>query len=229
MRKIVIAFSGFKQSGKTTSVELLESILTEDFKYGSQLGSVTTESFADPVKRIIEDVFGVKEVDVTDKEAIIQSTKKFFKSGAMSYRDMCIAVGDGMKASLKCPNLWCHTIERHIRSKFAERGLLDKVFIVPDVRYGAELHMLDRLRKAGYEVYHTCVLRKEALPDWWHTGLNICNKEERAIILDNFGVTRSEYEWCAANPKFFAVLKNDGTKEDLEEQIKKNVVERIWK
>ena len=227
-RKIVIAFSGFKQSGKTTSVELLENILTEDFKYGSQIGSVTAESFADPVKRIIEDVFGVKEVDINDKEALISSTKKFFKN-AMSYRDMCIAVGDGMKSSLRCPNLWCHAIERHIRTKFAEKNPLDKVFIVPDVRYGAELHMLERLRKSGFEVYHVCVFRKEALPEWVSTGLNICNKEERQIILDNFKTTRSEYEWCAANPKFSACLTNDGTVEELKEQILHNIVEKIWK
>lgn len=227
-RKIIIAFSGFKQSGKTTSVELLENILTGDFKYGSQIGSVTVESFADPVKRIVEDIFGVKEIDIEDKEALISSTKKFFKN-AMSYRDMCIAVGDGMKASLRCPNLWCNTIERHIRSKFAEKNPLDKVFIIPDVRYGAELHMLERMKKAGYEVYHVCVFRKEALPDWVYTGLNICDKTERNIILDNFKTTRSEYEWCAANPKFNAYLTNDGSVYELEEQIRSKIVEKIWK
>ena len=56
-----------------------------------------------------------------------------------------------------------------------------------------------------------------------------CNKEERQIILDNFKTTRSEYEWCAANPKFSACLTNDGTVEELKEQILHNIVEKIWK
>lgn len=228
-RNIVIAFSGFKQSGKTTVTGMVENILAEDFKYGSQIGSITTESFADPFKRIIEDVFGVKECDVSDKETPIQSTKKFFRNKPKSYRELCISIGDGMKDTLKCPNLWCNTIERHINEKFKENNPLDKVFIVPDVRYASELKMLDRLRKKGYEVYHFCIFRKEMMPEWIFSGLNICNAEEKQIILDSFEPTRSEYEWCASNPKFTALLTNDGTKKELEEQVRSMVIERIWK
>ena len=227
-RNIVIAFSGFKQSGKSTAVDMVESIFADDFKYGSQIGSITTESFADPIKRIIEDIFGVKEAEVADKEAPIQSTKKFFKK-PKSYRELCIAIGDGMKDSLKCSNLWCNTIERHIQDSFKENNPLDKVFIVPDIRYAAELKMLERLRKKGYEVYHFCVFRKEMMPEWIFSGLNICNEEERAIILENFEPTRSEYEWCAYNPKFTALLTNDGTKNEFKDQIRSMVIEKIWK
>ena len=228
-RNIVIAFSGFKQSGKSTSVEFLENILSENFKYGSQIGSTTIESFADPFKRFIEDVFGVKECDVTNKEAPLPSTKRFFRNKMKSYRELCIMIGDGMKETLKCPNLWCNTIERHIHEKMKETNPLDKVFIVPDVRYNSELKMLERLRKAGYEVYHFCVFRKEMLPEWATSGLNICNEEEKTIILESFEPTRSEYEWCAANPKFSGCIINDGTKKELEEQVMEKVVKKIWK
>lgn len=227
-RKIIVAFSGFKQSGKDTSADFLKSVLTEDFKYGSQICSVTKESFASSFRNIIEEIFGVKESDVKNKEDIIPYTKKFFRK-AVSYRDLCILIGDGMKQCLHSPNLWCNVVERHIKEKFADKNPLDKVFIIPDVRYTAELHLLERFRKAGYEVYHFCVFRKEALPEWVHTGLDITKRDERNIILDSFSLTRSEYEWCAENPKFTSYLKNDGSIKDLEDEVRKKIVERIWK
>ena len=228
MRRIIIAFSGFKQSGKSTATDMVNEIIAEDFNFGSRIGSITTESFADPIKRIIEDLFGVKESDVTNKEEPISSTKKFFKF-PKSYRELCITVGDGMKTSLKCNKLWCNAIERHIVQKFSEENPLDVVYIIPDVRYTAELKMLNRMRKRGYEVYHICVFRKETLPEWTKCGLDVRDEICRDIIIKDFAPTRSEWEWCVANPKFEFILKNDGTKKELKEQIYESVMKKIWK
>ena len=227
MRRIIITFSGFKQSGKTTSVELMNELISENFNFGSQIGSITTESFADPIKRIIEDIFGVTEDTVENKETPLKITKKFFRK-PKSYRELCIAIGDNMKTSLKCNNLWCNTIERHILNKFSEENPLDIVYIIPDVRYASELKMLQRMRKRGYEVYHICVFRKESIPDWANYGLDVRDETCRNIIVEDFSPERSEWEWCVANPTFNFILKNDGTKKELKEQIFNNVVKKIW-
>lgn len=228
MRRIIIAFSGFKQSGKDTAAGMVNEILSEDFNFGSRIGSITTESFASPIRRIIEDIFGVKESDVTNKEEPISSTKKFFKT-PKSYRELCITIGDEMKTSLKCNKLWCNAIENHVIQKFSEENPLDVVYIIPDVRYAAELKMLHRMRKRGYEVYHICVFRKEALPEWTKHGLDVRDEICRDIIIKDFAPTRSEWEWCAANPKFDFVITNDGTKKELKEQIYESVMKKIWK
>ena len=228
MRRIIIAFSGFKQSGKDTAAGMVNEILSEDFNFGSRIGSITTESFASPIRRIIEDIFGVKESDVTNKEEPISSTKKFFKT-PKSYRELCITIGDEMKTSLKCNKLWCNAIENHVIQKFSEENPLDVVYIIPDVRYAAELKMLNRMRKRGYEVYHICVFRKEALPEWTKHGLDVRDEICRDIIIKDFAPTRSEWEWCAANPKFDFVITNDGTKKELKEQIYESVMKKIWK
>lgn len=228
MRRIIIAFSGFKQSGKSTATDMINEIISEDFNFGSRIGSITTESFADPIKRIIEDIFGVKESDVENKEFPLSATKKFFKK-PKSYRDLCITIGDGMKSSLKSNNLWCNTIERHILKTFSEENPLDVVYIIPDVRYASEIKMLQRMRKRGYEVYHICVFRKETLPDWTKYGLDVRDETCREIILNDFTPTRSEWEWCVANPVFDVILKNDGTKKEFKEQIYDSVMKKIWK
>lgn len=227
-RTIIIAMSGFKQSGKSSVAEILENILTSEFKYGSQIGVVSKESFADPFKRIIEDVFGLKEENIKDKESPLNITKRFFRR-PKSYRDLCILIGEGMKEATKCQNIWSNTIELHIQNKMNEKNPLDKVFIIPDVRYRSELKMLERMKTRGCEVYHICVFRKTALPDWVTAGLNICSEEDRVLINENFDTPRSETEWCIENPNFFCAVYNDGTKKELEEEVRRKIVEKIWK
>ena len=53
-RKILIALSGWKQSGKSTVASMIEDALREDFKYANNVSALKVESFATPFKRIIE-------------------------------------------------------------------------------------------------------------------------------------------------------------------------------
>ena len=227
-RKIIIALSGWKQSGKTTVAEMIADIIHSDFKYGANVSSVITESFATPFKNIIKDVFGVSEEAVKDKEAPLEETRFFFDN-PKSYRGLCIEFGEGMK-EIGGKNIWVNTLERHILSAFkGHKHPGDVVYIVPDVRFTSEVKMLDRMRKRGFEVYHLCVLRKESLPEWVEVGLNINNKKEFKIIRESYpDLSHTEYEWCVANPKMIGVY-NDGTLEELREQLQNRVLGYIWK
>lgn len=219
MRKIIIAFSGFKQSGKDTSVNLLTDYIESNRnKFNTSI--IKKMSFSENIKYIIYLLFGIKEEDITDKEQVIKSTKKFFRK-PKSYRDLCILIGDGLKTSLKCNDIWSKSLEKNILSyRHDSENNSANVFIISDVRYKSELKMLQRMRKRGYEVYHICVFRKDALPDWAKLGLNLNSQEEKQIIVEDFSPEKSEWEWCESNLKFNFIIKNDGSIDELNEQVK---------
>lgn len=226
-RKIIIALSGWKQSGKSTVAGMLEESLREDFKYANNISSLKVESFATPFKRIIEDVFGVTESQVADKEAPLEETR-FFYDELKSYRDLCIDFGEGMK-EIAGKNIWVNTIERHILKFFKGKHQADCVFIIPDVRFISEIKLLERMKKRGFEVYHLCVLRKEAVPEWAMMGLRASDKKDLKIIKESYpDISHTEYEWCSMNPKVIGII-NDGTLDELKASVQKNVLDRIWK
>ena len=144
------------------------------------------------------------------------------------YRGLCIDFGEGMK-EIGGKNIWVNTLERHILKAFKGQNPGDVVYIIPDVRFASEIKMLDRMRKRGYEVYHLCVFRKETLPEWAVMGLNIVDKKEFKIIKESYpDLDHTEYEWCISNPKMYPVY-NDGTLEELKEQVRTRVLGYIWK
>lgn len=233
-RNIVIAFSGWKRSGKDTACDFIEDFIAEDFKYASQVSSVNRMSFATPIRQVIYDVFGIKDTDVKDKEEPINFLKKYFNSNkgthvVPSYRQLLITIGEGMK-KISCNSVWSYVLENKIKTAFktSDNGG-DNVFIIPDVRYKNELNMLNRLKKSGVEVYHYCVFRKETLPDWITCGLMPTNDEDLKIINDNFNVDASEIEWCIENPVFTSRLINDGTTQEFKEVVHSVVMDKIWK
>ena len=224
MRNIIIAFSGFKQSGKTTSANFVYDIIKENICDENTNVMCSVNSFADPFKNFIQEVFGLTEDSVQDKDSPVQYTKKFFKK-PKSYRELCILLGDGLKNTLKCKNLYALAMEAKVRRFFGENKETDNVVLIPDVRYKNEIKLLNRFKKRGYEVYYVCVFRKSYLPDWAKLGLNISDYD---IIVNDFSPEKSEFEWCAFNPKFNCVLTNDGTKEELKKQIEEKIIKKVW-
>lgn len=228
-RNIIIAFSAFKQSGKDTACDIIEQFLSEDFQYAVNVSSKTRLSFAQHIRDVIEDIFGIKDTEISDKEATLTMLKRYFKKNTPSYRDLTIMIGEGMK-KLSCEQVWTYSLENHVNKFFknAKRDG-DNVFIIPDVRYKSELKMLNRMKKRGYEVYHFTVFRKEAIPDWVKYGISMDTEWEQEVVSKDFGVDRSECEWVRCNPIMTDKIINDGSLLELKDEVENKVMKRIWK
>ena len=224
-RKIIIAMSGWKYSGKDSAMKSVYDILNQDV-YENRIDSVKLESFAYPFKKIIKDIFGVDEASVADKDAKLPETKYFFKK-LKSYRELCIMIGEGMKNIMGCQQLWANTVENHIKEFFAKDTDKDLVFIIPDVRYASEINMLSRMKKNGIEVYHYCIFRREEIPSWAKKNIKPWLPENKTYRKTHC-IDRSEYEWCQVNPTLTDKITNDGTLEELREQVKSKIVDKIW-
>ena len=221
---IVVAFSGFKRSGKDTVADLLLK-KAEVVKENLGIEKILKTSFAEPFKEMARLVLDIDEKDIEDKEAPIKYTKRWFGKD-VSWREILIRMGEGMKEVI-CPNVWALALENRIYNGLHSCTNGNFLAIIPDVRFAQELKLVHKLRKMHWRVFHYGIFRKEALPDWWKLGLTPESKEERAIIEKDFGIDHSEYEVLQKNPKLDGAIYNDGTLEDLElevEQILKRIM-----
>lgn len=220
-RNILIAFCGFKRSGKDSCAQSLKKQLNVD--------AFTIEPFAQHIKVIINEIFGIEETSIEDKEKPISFTKKYFGE-EYSYRQLLIKIGDGIK-ELVNPNIWTMASENKLH-KFAkiETSITgDRVFVIPDVRYRSELKLLKKMKRLGWEVYLYSVFRKTAIPEWAKMGLNPNVKWENSIIENDFASEYCEQEVLAANPKLNDVIYNDGTIDDLDKEVLNKIIKKIWK
>lgn len=212
----VIAFSGFKRSGKDTIADLLvEKALARKEKYGIQAAVKT--AFADPFKEIARLVMDIDDREIEDKEAAVPYSRRYFGED-LSWRQILIRLGEGMK-TVVCPNIWVLAMENRIYN--LAKSCASSLAVIPDVRYSQELKLLQKLRKKGFKVLHYGIFRKEALPEWWKLGLTPSTKEERAIIEKDFGIDHSEYEILQKNPKIDGAVYNDGALEDLDAEAER--------
>ncbi len=215
---VVIAFSGFKRSGKDALADIIvRKASSENWAaeavYEWHPDTVVKTSFAEPFKEMARLVLDIDEKDIEDKEAPVPYTRRYFGED-LSWRQILIRMGEGMKEVI-CPSVWVLAMENRLYNwmKASPSGMLA---VIPDVRYSQELKLLQKLRKKGFRVFHYGIFRKEALPDWWKLGLTPGTKEERAIIEKDFGADHSEYEILQKNPKLDGAVYNDGTLADLE-------------
>lgn len=226
-RNILIAFCGFKRSGKDSCASAVKTILENEFKYAVNVEKLTVESMACHLKSIIKEIFAIDEDDVEDKEKKIPFTKKYLGE-EYSYRDLMIKIGDGIK-DLVNQNVWTFAKENklHKSAKTIKNGG-DNVFIIPDIRYRSEIKLLKKMKKNGWEVYFYPVFRKEAIPEWVKLGFNPDVVWERNIIEEDFDSDYSEYELSRCNPKITDVIINDGTLEDLSKEVLEKIIKKIW-
>ena len=233
-RKIIIAISGWKQSGKDS----IASCLLHDFKISKETTEVDNESinkmrsvqdvcigsFADGIRSTIEAIFNIGQEHMTTKEMKIEETYHFFDE-TKSYRDLMIHVGENMKKIFGL-DIWAKSIEAKIH-KFFKDTVGTAIYVIPDVRYKVELDMLKRMKYKGFEVYHICVFRKCALPQYIKDGYKITDPIDFEIIKEKYNPDYSEYQWIQENKSFFTAIYNDGTIFDLTDQVREKIIDRI--
>lgn len=222
-RKIVIAISGWKGSGKDTVANIILNKLAQN---NVKNLSFSKYSFAMPIKEVVHSIFGVYE-NVKSKEDPIPEMKEFFNK-KISYRKLLIKIGEGMK-SLFGNTIWINSVNKSIQDNIKSLPEnSDNLIILSDVRYEEEIKYLDKLKEKGFEVYHICIFRKAALPKFIVDGFYPYNKNDMEVIKKKYHADHSEYEWCKCNPKLSVVLTNDKTIQDLENQIEEKIMTKIF-
>lgn len=215
----VLAFSGFKGSGKDTVAE----IISNEIEYKKDALCIIT-SMADPIRSIVNTAFVSNPSNMKNyklKEQPIKVWSERLKRD-VSYRDFLNEIGMTMR-KMYGSKLWVWNMEDRIDARINNLNLIAEqynikrynvVFIIPDIRYKQEIKMLNRMR-SKYDVEHWLILRKSALPEWAQLGLHVTDPVERKIIKKDFKPTIHESDWCFANPKFQRVITNDGSYDDL--------------
>lgn len=249
----IIALSGFSGSGKDTVANYLaeklyvfDSVYTQVYNMASPIKNIM-ESFMNIHEPGYDEkdipVQEVKYNELTDCESEYQD---FIKQALVywaktlncnTYRDIVNKIGMGIRRGVY-DGFWVSMAEQYIKGTIedctasnwnAAKHRTDfhkEIIIIPDIRYKREINLLKKFKTAGYDVEHWMVLRKEVLPDWIVAGLDVRDPAQLEIIEKDFKPSIHEFEWCKINPMFNRLISNDGTLEELYEQI--DSIIKIW-
>jgi len=114
-------------------------------------------------------------------------------------------------------NVWVNIVEKKILDN------PDTNFVIPDTRFSNEIGMI---RNIGGTVWQ---VRRGELPEWWNNALetNLAGRDHEWIVFDEGihmevsypAVHKSEWGWVNHDRAFDAIIKNDGTLEELKNKI----------
>ena len=89
-------------------------------------------------------------------------------------------------------------------------------FVIPDVRFRNEQNVI---RDLGGEIWQ---VKRGNEPEWF--GQAILDNQTGSNLMSAYDVHASEYKWIDTNDKFDSILYNDGTIEDLKNQVEDHLV-----
>jgi hypothetical protein len=84
-------------------------------------------------------------------------------------------------------------------------------YVIPDVRFRNEQNMI---RDLGGEIWR---VQRGDIPEWY--GCAMLDNTTGSDLMEEYGVHPSEYKWIDMNNKFDVTLYNEGTIEDLRQQV----------
>lgn len=187
---MIIALLGWKGSGKTYLAKHLEA--NYGFKH---------LAFADPLKKIISDLFNIdrKILDGETEETRILKELPLKKLSEIFGREITprnLMTGIGMAMRSWDENVWVNLLEMKIDE------LHNKDIVVSDVRLKNEINMLER--KGAKFVW---VLRD--IPDWFLDGfLSSLEIQESVNKIEKLGIHVTEYSWMFKIPSVDFVYLN---------------------
>ena len=83
-------------------------------------------------------------------------------------------------------------------------------YVVPDVRFRNEQNMI---RKLGGKVWQ---VKRGKDPEWFARAIFDNNNPDTSNLMNGFHIHESEYKWIDVNTRFDAILRNEGTIDELE-------------
>lgn len=200
---MIIGLVGFLGSGKGTVGEILENF---GFK---------TESFAGHVKDIASTMFiwprWLLEGD-TEKSRIFRESPCPFWSDKMGRpftpREALQKIGTEVGRDIFDKDFWVHSLENRID--------MTQNYVITDVRFPNEIEWIRKNNGIIVEI------QRGENPEWYNQMVNLSKhfymtKEKKIEFMKKYNVHESEWSWIGSNMDF--LIKNDGTKQDLEFKI----------
>jgi len=124
---MIVGLSGKKGSGKSTVAEYLKS----------RIEGAVVISFADPLKKMTSDLFGVPMKQLIGSE----DEKNLMTQSGMTGRQLMQNVGQAMREVW--PHCWVNAWRSEVDSFYAHQGV--SPVIVPDVRYPNEVNIIKQM------------------------------------------------------------------------------------
>lgn len=198
---MLIGLVGFAGSGKGTVAD----ILVEKHYYKKI-------SFADSVKDATASIFGwqrfLLEGDTEESRLFRETVDDFWSSrfnGVVTPRKMLQMVGTEAGRDLFHKDLWLFSLEKKLQDY--------ENVVIADVRFPNEVDFIRN--KGGYVVR----IKRGPEPEWYDTAMDISSKKEYNMSLTYPNVHISEWAWIGQN--FDYVIHNEGSKNDLESNVEK--------
>lgn len=220
----LIAISGFKGSGKDTVAEMAAKLIP----YYHKKTMVKVWAMADPIRAGLKATFGLRAPEYGDKETE-RTNPRLPVYKQKSYRDMMIRFGSVLRKKFGdevFAQLANDALHKAIREARKKRKKL--VFIISDIRFTVEqrqlLHWEYELGSDNIDYW--CVIRNSVLPEWVGKGFDLRNPLDVDFIKKEYQPSPSEFEWCLATPYFTQYITNNGSLNELKnniEQIVKNL------
>jgi hypothetical protein len=204
----MIAFVGFKGSGKDTAANyLIDKFGFEPFAFADNLKDTLAYIFQWP-RDMLE---GATPESRTWRERVDPwwadrlGMPNFTPRYAMQY------IGTDVMRENFHDDLWIFNLERRLFMANREN------VVVRDVRFPNEMSAIKRLGGSVIRV------KRGDEPEWYQTA-RMANesRHDELLVMDDLGIHRSEWAWIGSS-YINAVIENDGTIEELYERLSKHV------
>jgi hypothetical protein len=209
---ILVGIVGFAGSGKGTFGDILVT----------QHGFVA-DSYAAPVKDAVASIFGwdrkLLEGDTQESREFRETPEKEWSKyfgRPFTPREALQKMGTECGRNVYHPNLWVDALEQRIKKYPAN-------YAITDVRFPNEIDQIVRL--GGYVIR----IKREPEPMWYNYAIEWNNVEwdetipcqaNRQVMTEFPGIHYSEFAWIG-NPKITYTIVNDGTFDDLSDEVNK--------
>lgn len=214
MVKTVIMFSGFKNSGKDTSSEILSSLLV------SKCNSVQFYSFATPIKRaasVIFDIpFEVLEGKTVEARRIREEEHPFWSSIIPEFtpRKSLTMIGTDVIRKYIHDDIWILNAQNQILNSNQSH------FIITDLREpNEEVKMEQFCKEQGIKVLHINVMRD--IPVWHSYAVKAWFDDcsESLKYLDENGIHASEWKQVGLTPDHYVYNNSIDYTDNIRNQL----------
>ena len=207
--KKIIGITGSAGSGKDTIGDILVSNLPnwKKLSFAGHLKDVTALLFGFDRKMLAGETPEDREVrEQPDQYWSEKMGKDFTPRFALQF------LGTNLLRNQLHQNIWVDCLEKQITQA-------SENIIITDVRFPNEI---DMIKSIGGEIWR---VERGVLPQWWETAIYYNTQPNSLKIPSDFdGVHESEWKWVGYDRPNH-IFKNDGTIEDLKQEVLKVIGE----
>ena len=196
---MIIGICGLIGSGKGTVADVL---VDQGF---------TKVSFADKLKDGVSTIFGwnraMLEGDTDESRQWREQRDDFWSAETemeVTPRLVLQLFGTDCLRNGFHDGVWVSLLKKHMLDNPGN-------YVIPDVRFRNEQNMI---RELGGEIWR---VQRGDIPEWY--GCAMLDNTTGSDLMEAYEVHPSEYKWIDMNNKFDVTLYNEGTIEDLGQQV----------